>query len=95
MIISLFLGDTDIYKILRSELLTIWRKKLTVSPSAYDLVHKLVVKKIKFLKRVLTKKEHKMIDGRSKNKGIITYNKNELRRRGLYLICKGPLALNH
>lgn len=44
---------------------------------------------------MLTKKELKTIDGGRKNKCSKTYNKNELRRRGLCYICKRPWALNH
>lgn len=36
-----------------------------------------------------------MINGGSKNKGSKTYNKNEIRRRGLCFIYKGPWAPNH
>ena len=63
-----------------------------MSPAAYDLVEKLVRKNIKWLKKVLTKKDLRRIDGESKNK---ICSKNELRRRGLCFICKGPWALNH
>lgn len=46
-IVSLFLeGDVDICKILRSKLLTICRKEPKASPTAYDLVEKLVRKNI-------------------------------------------------
>lgn len=96
MIMSLFLeGDVDICKILRSNLLIIWRKELIVSSSAYDLVEKLVMQKIKLLRRALTRKALKRIDGRSKNKENKTCSKNELRKQGLCFICKGPWALNH
>ena len=72
-IMSLFLeGYVDICKILRSNVLTIWRKELIVSPSTYDLGENFIMQNIKFLKRVLTKKELKMIDGGSMNKGIKT-----------------------
>ena len=92
-IVSLFLkGDADICKILRSKLLTIWKKEPKVSLAAYDLVKKLVKKNIKWLRKVLTKKELRRIDGESKNK---ICNKNELRRRGLCFIFKGTWALNH
>lgn len=95
-IMPLFLeGDANMCKILRSKLLTIWRKELIVSPGAYDLVERLVMQNIKFLWRVLTKKELKTIDRGSKNKGSKTCSKNELRRRGLPFICKGHYALNH
>ena len=80
-IVSMFLkGDADICKILRSKLLTIWRKEPKVSPAAYDLVEKLVRQNIKWLKKVLTRKELRRIDGERKNK---ISSKNELRRRGL------------
>ena len=92
-IVSLFLeGDVDICKILRSKFFTIWRKEPHVLPTTYDLVKKLVRKSIKFLGRVLTRKELRRIDRGSKNK---ICSKNELRRRGLRFICKGPWALNH
>ena len=95
-IVSLFLeGDVDIYKTLRSKLLAIWRKELIVSSTAYDLVEKLVMQNIKLLRRVLTKKELKTIDGGSKNKGSKSCSNNELKRRGLCFICKGPWALDH
>ena len=86
-IVSLFLGDADICKILRSKLLTIWRRKPKVSPVSYDLVEKLVRKNIKLLRKVLTRKELRRIDRESK---IKIYSKSELRRRGLCFICKGP-----
>lgn len=55
---SLFLeGDADIYKILRPKLLTICGKELVVSSVAYNQVEWLFMKNIKFLIRVLTKKE--------------------------------------
>ena len=92
-IVSLFLeGDANICKILRSKLLTIWRKELQGLPTTYYLVKNLVKKNIKLLRRVLTRKELRRIDGGSKNK---ICNKNELRRRGLYFIYKGSHALNH
>ena len=95
-IVSLFLeGDSDICRILRSKALTIWRKKLVVLPVAYDLVETLVMQNIKLLKRVLTRKELKRIDGGSNNKENKTFGKNELRRRGLCFICKGLSSLNH
>ncbi len=67
-IVSLFLeGDADICKILRSKMLTIWRKEPKVSPTTYDLVEKLVRKNIKLLIVVQTRKELRRIDGGSKN----------------------------
>jgi len=83
--------DANVCKILRSKLLTIWRNEPMESRAAYDLVEKLVRQNIKLLRRVLTRKEFRRIDGESKN---TTYNKNERRRRGLCFICKGPWALN-
>ena len=93
MIVCLFLeGDADVCKILRCKLLTIWKKELKVSSATYDPVRKLVKKNIKFLRRVLTRKDLRNIDGGSNNK---ICNKNDRRRRGVWFIYKGPWALNH
>lgn len=73
-------GYADICKILRSKLLIIWRKELIVSPAACDLVEKLVLQNIKLLKRLMTSKELKRIEGGSNKKENKTCSKNELRR---------------
>lgn len=88
-------GDVDICKILRSKLLTILRKEQLASPASYHLVENLIRQKIKLLKRVLTQKELTRIYKVSKNKGSKVCSKNELRRRGLCFICKGPWEPNH
>lgn len=85
--VSLLLkGDVNICKILRSKFLTIWRKEPMVSPSAYDLFNNLVMQNIKLLRKVLTRKDLRRIDGERKNK---TCSKNELRIWGLCFICNG------
>lgn len=68
-IVSLFWkGDVDICKVLRAKLLTIWRKEPIILPNTYDLVEKLVTQNKKVLRRVLTKKELRRIDGGERTK---------------------------
>jgi len=55
----------------------------------------LVRQNIKLLRGDFTKKEITSIDGGRKNKGIITINKNEMRRKGLFFICKGCWGAKH
>lgn len=58
-----------------------------VSLASYDLAERLVEQKIGLFKRQLTKEELLRFEG--------SCSRNEMRRKGLCFICKGPWGPNH
>ena len=58
-----------------------------VSPAAYELAQGLVEKNFELFRRHLTRDELFQFGG--------SCSRNELRRKGLCFICKGPWGLGH
>ena len=58
-----------------------------VSPVAYSLVERLVEQNIGLFRRQLTREEQLRYEG--------SCSKNEMRRKGLCFVCKGPWGLDH
>ena len=58
-----------------------------VSPNACEIAERLVEQNIGLFRRQLTKEELLRFGG--------SCNKNEMRRKGLCFVCKGPLGPDH
>lgn len=87
-ILSSVMGDCDaICRELRARLLTIWRREQPISPVAYELAKRLVEQNMGLFRRQLTREELLRFGG--------SCSGNELRRKGLCFICKGPWGLDH